>query len=498
MEYGTGIGGCRSLVVARPGGTPESGGRPCQAGPNAWGVWSFGEKIQPGMTFFPFPGRPDVEIPYAAQPNQVTDFYRNGNSWTNTLTISSGGERGGFSASLARLNSEGIYPTNTFERYTANLGFTQRVGDRLTVSGNVQYSNEDRRNPPNTSEQDHATPVILYTMGNTIPLSALKEYMYDASGQKEQEWTFFRNRTNPYFALTRFENNIRDRVFGNVTASYQLLPWLSAQGRVGQDYWSRDQDYNLPSGSAVQGPPTQGFVNGNYVIDVSWLRELNADFLLRGNGSYGDFGLDATFGGHDMRRTMERENTLATEFYAYGLYSLQNSPNLSPQYSISERGVNSLYGSAEASFRDLLFVTGTVRNDWYSTLSPENRSILYPSLSASFVLSDALTMPSFLDFAKLRASTRRWVRHGRGTVFQRPLLQHQPDPVQLQVRPRRHRQRRAQPRPQADAAEGVGAGYRAEHPGPCPARPGILPPSRRGPDPQPGHLDHLRLRLTAG
>lgn len=404
MQYGAGIAGCRSLVEARPAGTPESGGRPCQAGPNAWGSWSFGEKIEPGMTFFPFPGRSDVEIPYVAQPNQLTDFYQNGHSMTNTLTISQGSERGGFSASISRMDSDGIFPNNTFERHTANLGFTQSVADRLTVSGNVQYSNEDRRNPPNTSEQDYATPVIIYNLGNTLPLSALEEYKYDQSGEREQEWSYFRNRTNPYFALTRFENNIRDRVFGNITTSYQLLPWLMVQGRVGQDYWSRDQDYNRPSGSAVEGPPTQGFVNGNYVVDVSWFRELNADFLVRGNRDFGNFGLDATVGGNYMRRKLERENTVADEFYAYGLYSLQNSPDLSPQYSVSERGVNSLYGSAEVSFRDLLFVTGTVRNDWFSTLSPENWSILYPSISTSFVFSDALPTPSWLDFGKIRAA----------------------------------------------------------------------------------------------
>jgi hypothetical protein len=236
----------------------------------------------------------------------MTDFFRNAYTWTNTLTISQGGERGGFSASLSRLNSEGIQLGNTFERYTGNLGFTQGITDRLTVSGNVQYSNEDRRNPPNTSEQDYATAVIIYTLANTLPLSALDEYKYDKTGRNEQIWTYFRNRTNPYFALTRFENNIRDRIPG-ASASYQLTPGLSAQGRVGQDYWSRDQDYNRPSGAAVDRPPTQGFVNGNYVVDVSWLRELNADFLLRGNGSYGDFGLDATFGGNYMRRTLERE-----------------------------------------------------------------------------------------------------------------------------------------------------------------------------------------------
>ena len=404
MEYGTGISGCRSMVEARPGGTPESGGSPCQAGPNAWGSWSFGERIQPGMTHFPFPGRPDVEVPYTAQPNQLTDFYRAGNAWTNTVTVSQGSERGGFSASVSRMDSRGIYPGNSFERHTANLGFTQNVADRLNVSGNVQYSNEDRRNPPNTSEQDYATPVIIYNLGNTMPMWAMEQYAYDESGEREQEWSYFRNRTNPYFALSRFENNMRDRIFGNVTLSYDVLPGLTAQARFGQDYWSRDQEYNRPSGSAVEGPPTQGFVNGNYVIDVSWFRELNADFLLRGTRDVGDFGFDATFGGNAMRRKMERENTLASEFYAYGLYSLQNSPDLSPQYSISERGVNSLYGSAEVDYRDMLFLTGTLRNDWFSTLSPENWSILYPSVSTSFVFSDAIPVPSWLDFGKLRAA----------------------------------------------------------------------------------------------
>lgn len=404
MQYGTGIAGCRSLVEARPEGTPESGGRPCQSGPNAWGTWSFGERIQPGMTHFPFPGRPDVEVPYTVQPNQLTDFYRNASAWTNTVTVSQGGERGGFSASVSRMDSRGIYPGNGFERHTANLGFTQSVADRLNISGNVQYSNEDRRNPPNTSEQDYATPVIIYTLGNTLPLSALRDYAYDETGEQEQEWTYFRNRTNPYFALTRFENNIRDRVFGNITLSYDVLPGITAQARVGQDYWARNQEYNRPSGSAVEGPPTQGFVNGNYVIDVSWFRELNADFLVRGTRSLGDFGFDATFGGNAMRRKLERENTLASEFYAYGLYSLQNSPDLSPQHSISERGVNSLYGSAEVAYRGMLFLTGTLRNDWFSTLSPENWSILYPSISTSFVFSDALPVPTWLDFGKLRAA----------------------------------------------------------------------------------------------
>ena len=49
-------------------------------------------------------------------------------------------------------------------------------------------------------------------------------------------------------------------------------------------------------------------------------------------------------------------------------------------YSLSERAVNSVYGAAEISFKDFLYLNVTARNDWFSTLSPANRSILYLSL----------------------------------------------------------------------------------------------------------------------
>jgi outer membrane receptor protein involved in Fe transport len=65
-----------------------------------------------------------------------------------------------------------------------------------------------------------------------------------------------------------------------------------------------------------------------------------------------------------------------------------------------------LYGAAQLSYKDYLFVNGTVRNDWFSTLSPQNRSILYPSITTSFVFSDALknSMPSWINFGKIRAA----------------------------------------------------------------------------------------------
>ena len=77
-----------------------------------------------------------------------------------------------------------------------------------------------------------------------MPLSLLDEKKYDAAGN-EFVYSRFRNRTNPYWTIAeQFQNIRRDRLFGNLALKYNLTPWLFVQGRVGQDYWSRDQDFN--------------------------------------------------------------------------------------------------------------------------------------------------------------------------------------------------------------------------------------------------------------
>ncbi len=380
-------------------GQGEGGERPTSPRPVS-GVWSFGEKFEPGMTQILFDG---IEVPYVPQPNKVRDYYRNGSTFSNTVTVSSGGEFGGFSLSLSNMDSKAILPGSNYNRKTVNLGFTQTLADKLTVSGNVNYSNEDRRNPPNIAEQDFS-PVVIYTLATSMPLDLLERYAFEENGD-EFPYSRFTNRTNPYFALSRFENNVKDRIYGNLTARYNFTDWLYLQGRVGQDYFSRDQEYNLPTGSQRQSSPPPGLVNGQYVQDQLRFREINADFLLGFDRTFGDIGLNINLGGNQMYRRSDRNSVLAELFYTRDKYTIENSSKVSPQYTISERQVNSLYASTEVSYKGFVYLNGTVRNDWFSTLSPANRSILYPSITGSFVFSQAFTnLPNWFSFGKIRAA----------------------------------------------------------------------------------------------
>jgi TonB-linked SusC/RagA family outer membrane protein len=387
-------------------GQGEYGVRPTSANPTS-GQWSFGERIQPGMTQVLFN---NVTVPYEAQRGIVKQFYRHGQNFTNTVTLSTNGEKGGMNLSFANLESKGITPNNTYNRKTINLGFSYELSDKLSFRGSANYSKEHNKNPPIIGEQDNSIPTALFAMANTMPLSVLDENKYNAQGG-EYIYSRFTNRTNPYWAMAeQFQNIRRDRLFGNVSVKYQLLKWLSVQGRVGQDFWSRDQEYvNLPTGKASisSGNITAavpGFVNGLFTQEVRRFRETNLDFLLIADKEFGDFGVNVTFGGNQMRRRSDLNSVQVTDFIVRRLYTVQNGRAKDPTYTLTETGVNSLYGAVEFNYKRFIYLNATAREDWFSTLAGENH-VFYPSISTSYIFSEHIaTLPNWLDLGKFRAA----------------------------------------------------------------------------------------------
>lgn len=382
-------------------GQGERGVRPTTPFPQS-AVWSFGEKFQPGMTQVLFDGK---TYPYEPVFDRYKKFYRTGRNVTNTVTLSNNGENGGFSLSISNTDNVGIMPNSKFNRKSINLGFTQNIAKGLTVQGNVNYSNELNKNPPQVNTQDMAVPTVLFTLANSMPFYAMEENQTLPDG-REFVMSRFLVRNNPYYSVNkRFENIQRDRLIGNIALRYQINSWMYFQGRIAQDMYTRGQDYNIPNGYAPIPAAPAGFINGSYTQDVRRFRERNYDFLLGANRKIKDFGADVTFGGNQMYRRSEYNSVTVQDFVQPGLYTIMNGRVKDPFYSKSERKVNSLYGAVELSYKSLLFLNVTGRNDWFSTLAPANRSIFYPSATASFIFSDALSdLPEWISYGKVRAA----------------------------------------------------------------------------------------------
>jgi len=110
------------------------------------------------------------------------------------------------------------------------------------------------------------------------------------------------------------------------------------------------------------------------------------DFLVGGTHNFGKFGLDVTLGGNQMEQVYDNIGTAVTNFYVRDLYTIGNGQTKNPFYNYSKKEVNSLYGSAEISYNNYLYLNITGRNDWFSTLNP-SRTITCTHLQASALYS---------------------------------------------------------------------------------------------------------------
>ncbi len=381
-------------------GQGENGLRPTsQSDAQSSGVWSFGEKFD-GV---PTPIFDGTSQPYLPAKNRIKDFYRTGMTYTSTVAVSGGNDKGNFRLSFANTDANNIIPNSDFHKKIFNVNFDYKLTEKLTVNMNANYSNEFNHNPPQIGIESLCIPTTISTFANSIDVNWLKNYK--TAQNTEMPLARFTNRDNPYWVAYQHTEDIhRDRLFGNISLRYQFNDWLYALGRIGQDYYGRPSNYNVPTGTRWLNAAPTGF-NGSYYQDASTFRELNMDFLIGAKHDFGDVGADLTVGGNRMDQTSDRMGTSVTNFYVRDLYTIENGQTKSPGYSYAEKKVNSLYGTLELSYKRLLFVNLTARNDWFSTLNPNSNSYLYPSASTSFIFSDVFAnRPNWFNFGKVRVA----------------------------------------------------------------------------------------------
>lgn len=387
-EYGQGQAGVR----------PTTQGQAVTTGQFGWGAKYDG---QPTIQF------DGVMRPYSPALNRVKDFYRTGSAFTNTIALSGGNATGSFRASYSNQDALGISPNNDYHKKIFNAGLNQKIGNKMSMTFNVNYTNEINNNPPQVGVQGVGSPNFLYRMAGSIGLDVLKEKAVADNGTERQTSGFQTTLINPYYIMDRqFIKNKRDRILSTVTVKYDILKWLYLQGRVNMDYGVTFLEQNLPTGvgtSTLLNQAGTGY-NGTYGVNSSTGRQMNMDFLLAGNKEFGNFSVDANLGGNIFTNYNRTFDQSVTDFTVRDLYSIENGITKAQSYGIYSEQVNSLYGTAELGYKDMVFVNLAGRNDWFSVLNPINNSSFYPSVSGSFIFSEVLKDISWLNYGKLRAS----------------------------------------------------------------------------------------------
>jgi TonB-linked SusC/RagA family outer membrane protein len=349
-------------------------------------------------------GSPTVGIdgqqhPYSLAGDNFHQFYRLGTSWTNTLSLSGGGEKGTYRLSLSNLDNKSILRSSGLARRTATFTTSYDLTKKLSFNLSANYIDQEDTNRPQLSDAPLNANNILFLSPN-IDQSLLQPGFDPNRNGLETAWNVDSYTTNPWFVVNQYINNLsRKRLIGVVSAKYAFTDYLSLMARTGYDY-SSDRRFTVEPYGTLYTTAGEGSLQN---LTLGTRMEMNSDALLAFNKQFNqDFTVSASVGGNYRYNRFESSRLYGGQFIVPYLYTPTNLRNRNLEYQFTELITPSVYYTADFTYKFLTLST-TGRYDRFSTLPNGNRSIFTPSVSGSFVFSDLLQAPA-LSYGKLRAS----------------------------------------------------------------------------------------------
>ncbi len=378
--YGQGVNGIKPTTQLAAAST----------GSSSWGARLDGSNV------VQFDG---VSRPYTAQENNIEDFYKTGGSWTNTLALNKSFTGGVIRLSASDLTNKSVVPNSGLDRQNFTLSGTFDPIKNLVIDARANYILEQAKNRPMLSDgagNANYNAAFLPTSVNIATLQPGK----NPNGTELSYNTGNPYATNPWFAAYDFIHNTkRERLLSSISAKYTFDNGLFLQGRAGRDSYNDIYIAVTPSGTAYDA-------DGGYTEQNSKFSDINVDGLIGKSFKIDDFSITPNVGASYRRTKSEGITNGGASFQLFGIYTLANTGGKSVSAYKQDQETQSVYGTLELAYKDVLYLTGSARSDWFSTLATPGKdnklNVVYPSVSGSFVFSE-LWKPSFLSFGKLRA-----------------------------------------------------------------------------------------------
>ena len=182
--------------------------------------------------------------PWVARPDNVRDFFETGITYQNNIAISNTGDTGSARLSYSNLRNEGILPNTDLKRDGIALSLDQNLSDKLRVNSFINYINTRSGNRPNLG---YGYENVLYGFnwtGRQTNIAALKDYWQAGQTGRQHFDINYLWLTNPYLTLYENTNSFnKNRVLGNIAATYDLNENLSLKVRTGLDTYNDDREF---------------------------------------------------------------------------------------------------------------------------------------------------------------------------------------------------------------------------------------------------------------
>ncbi|AOW11267.1 hypothetical protein EM308_05640 [Flavobacterium gilvum] len=409
-EYGTGRSEYTKQYQILPGG----GQGPRQV---VWDRFNYGPKFDGSPVQFL-----DGSIrPYQAYPNNYMDLFRTGSNTLHTLAISGGGENGNMRVSYTNQDYQGLLPNSYQKKNVININGMLKASDFASVEVNSSlFKIKTHNRNPNLGD------IVAWGINRDYDFKSLMGMYKNPDGSKFDPETapvgWPGGQNAPTYLMNtlweQLENSDTDDKFhllGSIKTTLNFTKQLSFIGQVGIDY--TDTNFTTKNPITKFEPETAG---GRYAFGRENITLENYRGILNYNINVMDnnIHINAFAGGELNRGKMDRINVSTfgpLNFPDY--WSLNNErdwPSISDKgkvrgHTYGSRVDYSAFGSATISWKDDVYLELQARNDWSSTLPPENNSYFYPGIGVSWNFTNNFKIP-YMETGKLRAS---WADVGR-------------------------------------------------------------------------------------
>lgn len=343
------------------------------------------------------------------QPGNLKLLYRDGMQTRHNISVSGGNEWGTVRASYTRLDNTAILPNSDYNQNSFNVGANIKLSKRLNMQVNTSYFTNEYHNAPQLGNDDGSSwqKRLLYNVARDYKGEDIPIYK-NADGSQNPLTGFPFVGNGGAIVWNMYENNSwmeRRKLLGSVQLNYTATPFLDVMFRGGLDNNSNElTTKNKPTDIlGLKGYYAHGLERDN-ASNFDFLATFHKENLLHKTLS-AKFSAGGTIYQRDAYGDLGYNDTWAVPF----LYSLKEGSYLGNPHPITEsilqKKMNSVYGFLNLAYKDYLFLDVTGRNDWTSALPKGEWSYFFPSVSGSFVFTDAFHIdPSVLSFGKIRAA----------------------------------------------------------------------------------------------
>ncbi len=347
---------------------------------------------------------PNGKVAYKAFPNNVKDLFTTGVVTENSVGFNTGDEKTSFSLTGSQLNHTGYVQNNKYNRTNISAGGSSKLDIGLNVRANFSYTRSQQdgglfgENQVGSTSSQFARSLFLGRSWDVhLP--------FEDRNNNPVSWVGTQ-ADHPFWAAKYNKQTTYDeRIVAGVHFDYNLTKWARLDYNIGSNvaYVNRREINEVGSRGGL----------GKLALDNFRSQELESTLLLALSPNTGNvFNIKTTLGTSYNQRTSTRE--LARGGYrdggggyiVRGIHTLSNflpvDRDISDQYF--RRRLLGVFADITAGYKNFAFLTVTGRNDISSTLPDNNRSYFYPSVSGSFIFSDAFKLNNnVLDFGKIRA-----------------------------------------------------------------------------------------------